>query len=122
MNDVVRSTNILEIAMSAFFIAVLFGQGFVIVALVHVVRDLEKVTQRPVPRAGWSFQKPWTLIAIWFAIMPPGLGILREFTNFTESHQRSDMRSNNRHIETLDEEVKDLKAQLAKMQNTAQKN
>ena len=123
MNNVVHLTNILEIALSAFFIAVWLGQGFVIIALVNVVRDLEKVTQRPVSKGGWSFlRNRWAVIGIWFAMMPPMLGIEREVTNFYESHQRIDMRSNNRHIEDLDEQVKDLKAQLAKMQNAAPKN
>ena len=87
----------------------------VIMALVVVVSDLEKITHRKPEPNSWSFQKKgWLIFATWCVAMPAVLAAGREVTSQYQEKQIRDMRDNSIRIEILENEIKELKAILPK--------
>ncbi len=83
--------------------------------LIHVVKDLEKLTQRKDLPNIWSFQKKKMFsVAIFSTVAVTILVGSREVTFQDQARQLRSMSENSFKIDILERELKELKAQLGK--------
>lgn len=108
--------NLIQYLPSTLWSVVCLLQSMVLIGLIHVVSDLEKLTQRKQAK-GWSFQKKgWVMFALWCVMMPGVLAGGREVSSQYQERQLREASDNAYRIKDLERDVKELKDQLASKQ------
>ena len=102
---------LIQYLQPAFWVVACILQGFTIMCLIHVVTDLEKLTQRKNLPNNWSFQKKKMFsLAIFSTVAVTIMVGGREVMYQDQTRQMRDMSENSFRIEVLEKEIKELKA------------
>ncbi len=101
---------------SILWVTVCFFQAMVMMSLIHIVTDLEKLTERKTLPNNWSFQKKvWFSVALFSSMMVGTMVGFREVISQMQNESQIRIISDNSgRIEMLEKEIKELKAKLPK--------